>query len=325
MNISQLWLYLFFLYTDITHFIIGLCMTETILITGASGFLGKRIMRFLQRTTDAYLITTSRQQESYPNHLVRDLATMESDVTDNVDTIIHCAGVHEKKGRTLAQYQSSNVDNTLRLAQLALESGVKRFIYLSTVTVHGSITDQNEVITEKSNIEPQTPYAQSKHEAEIALKKKFEQTDVNLIILRLSQVYHIDIHNQFGDYIQMVRTMSSLPFKNIHNRRSLLALCNFETGLSAVLHQPNIRNEIFILSDVAAISTSTMMTGIAIAAEKPVKLYYLPKVIAYLGLSLTQRSALYDNLWRDYQVSSHYAQTVLQWQPTQDYVANLSN
>lgn len=297
-------------------------MTETILITGASGFLGKRIVRFLQRTSDAYLLTTSRQQESFPNHLVRDLSEATAELTANVDTVIHFAGLALHKKGSEDEFHEANVTNTINVAKAAIESHVKRFIFISTTDVHG--TESQLPLTEASPLKPKGAYAQSKLAAEEALRALCKDSEMNLIILRLPLIYHIDAVNEFGQYVQMVKESRPLPLDRINNQRTLLALRNFESALNAILYQPEIQNETMIIADNMSLSTTEMMKGIAVAAVTTIKLFYAPKLLAKTAMKFTGKTAFFDTFWGDYQVSSQYAQKLLKWQPSEDYVVNLS-
>lgn len=297
-------------------------MTETILITGASGFLGKRIVRFLQRTSDAYLLTTSRQQESFPNHLVRDLSDATSELTDKVDTVIHFAGLGAHNSGGEEDFHNANVTMTLQVAKAAMESNVKRFIFISTTDVYGA--DSQSPLVESSSLKPKSAYARSKLVAEDALKELYKDSEMNLIILRLPLIYHIDAVNEFGQYVKMVKENRPLPLDKINNQRTLLALCNFESALNALLHQPEIRNETMNIADNINLSTTEMMNGIAVAAVVPIKLFYAPKLIAKASLKLAGKTQFFEKFWGDFQVSSEYAQQRLQWQPSDSYVVNLS-
>lgn len=300
------------------------CMTETILITGASGFLGKRIVRFLQRMSSAYVMTTSRKQESFPNHLVRDLANVTSELTNQVDTVIHFAGLNAHSQATETEFHISNVENTINVAKTAIQSGVKRFIFISTVDVYALPSQSHEVITENSRLKPQTPYAQSKLMAENELKKLCENGAMNLIILRLPLIYHIDVLNHFGQYINMIKQERALPFDKINNGKNLLALCNFESALYAVLCRPQIVNETIIIADDISLSTTEIMNGIAVAAIVPIKLFYIPPLAAKIILTLTGKQHDYADFWGNFRVSSKYAQKQLDWIPSDNFILNLS-
>ena len=272
-------------------------MTETILITGASGFLGKRIVRFLQRSSDAYVITTSRKQESFPNHLVRDLSDITSEITHQVDTVVHFAGLSAHSIATEEEFYQANTINTMNLAKAAIISGVKRFVFISTTDVYGMNAHSNIEITEESAVHPKTSYAKSKLAAENELKALCKNSSMNLIILRLPLIYHIDIKNKFGEYIKMVQNQQPLPLDKINNRKSLLALRNFESALNAVLSQPEIQNEVMVIADDLPISTTEMMKNIAVASVVPIKLFYVPKILMRASLTLTGKKEYFDDLW----------------------------
>lgn len=300
-------------------------MTETILITGASGFLGKRIVRFLQRSSDAYVITTSRKQESFPNHLVRDLRNVTAELTNHVNTIIHFAGLNAHSSATAEEFQQANAINTINLAKAAIESGVKRFILISTTDVYGINPHSSVEVTENSPVNPKTDYAKSKLAAENELKTLCLNGAMNLIILRLPLIYHIDAENRFGEYIKMVQKQQPLPLDKINNNhKNLLALRNFESALHSLLLQPNIQNEIMILADDLSISTTEMMQGIAVAAVVPIKLFYVPKILMRMSLTLTGKKEYFDDLWGSAKLSSKYAQQRLNWKPHDNFIVNLS-
>ena len=299
-------------------------MTETILITGASGFLGKRIVRFLQRSSDAYVITTSRKQESFPNHLVRDLSDITSEITHQVDTVVHFAGLSAHSIATEEEFYQANTINTMNLAKAAIISGVKRFVFISTTDVYGMNAHSNIEITEESAVHPKTSYAKSKLAAENELKALCKNSSMNLIILRLPLIYHIDIKNKFGEYIKMVQNQQPLPLDKINNRKSLLALRNFESALNAVLSQPEIQNEVMVIADDLPISTTEMMKNIAIASVVPIKLFYVPKILMRASLTLTGKKEYFDDLWGNSNVSSKYAQQRLNWKPFDNFIVNLS-
>ena len=299
-------------------------MTETILITGASGFLGKRIVRFLQRSSDAYVITTSRKQESFPNHLVRDLSNVTAEITQQVDTVVHFAGLNAHSIASEQEFHQANTINTVNIAKAALESGVKRFVFISTTEVYGSNLNSNVEVTEETAVNPKTNYAKSKLTAENELKALCQDGQMNLIILRLPLIYHIDAENQFGEYIQMVQKQQPLPLDKINNRKKLLALRNFESALNAVLLQPDIRNETMIIADDLPMTTTEMMNGIAVAAVVPIKLFYVPKILMRASLTLTGKKEYFNDLWGNSNVSSKYAQQRLNWKPLDNFIVNLS-
>ena len=87
-----------------------------------------------------------------------------------MDILIHCAArVHQlsDKGKEIAKmYKESNIDITKSLAKHAIKSGVKKFIFLSSIKVNGEETRFNQYFNENSELNPLDNYSKSKAEAE---------------------------------------------------------------------------------------------------------------------------------------------------------------
>ena len=139
-------------------------------VTGSSGFIGKQLVEKI----DGEIRVLSRKPHLHYETIVCDLA---SDIIprasiDGVDTIFHLAGVkHDKTNaaKIESHYAKVNVDATVRLAELAIASGVKRFIFLSSVKAGGPAVE-GRCMTEVDQSEPEDIYGKTKREAEIKLQ-----------------------------------------------------------------------------------------------------------------------------------------------------------
>ena len=110
---------------------------KSILITGATGFVGRKLVKLLENYV--YKISVlSRQQHPDYKTFVCDLAheKIPTSVISSIDTIFHLAGLAHDL-RNVSQigsiYRAVNVDATVRLAELAVASGVKHFVFVSSV------------------------------------------------------------------------------------------------------------------------------------------------------------------------------------------------
>ena len=114
----------------------------SILITGASGFLGRTLADELKDNFDL-MLTTRTDGNLKPGRVYLDLSNLEnlSAMFDGVDTVVHTAAlVHQinpEHGPTRARFFSINTSATLQLAGAASEMGVKHFIFISSVKVNG--------------------------------------------------------------------------------------------------------------------------------------------------------------------------------------------
>ena len=133
---------------------------QTVLVTGATGFIGTRLTSLLlSRRVEV------RQAARFSGVSSQDIAIgCISDVTDwaqslrGVDAIVHLAArVHLMKDQSdnpLAEFRGVNVAGTLNLAQQAAAAGVKRFIFISSIIVNGEQTQKGQPFTEKDIANP---------------------------------------------------------------------------------------------------------------------------------------------------------------------------
>ena len=140
-----------------------------VLLTGSNGFLGRYLSQFLAEKGDSVLAHT-REAQTFDHSNIRNINFDLNDNLDNIDlnqveVIIHCAGrahvMNETAASPLEAYRQTNVQGTLNLAQKAVESGVKRFIYLSSIKVNGEQTT-TQAFKPNDCVQTDDPYGLSK-------------------------------------------------------------------------------------------------------------------------------------------------------------------
>ncbi len=166
---------------------------RTILVTGASGFLGSRIAAQVAKRKQP-VRTTGRSQVSrdqLPGYVQRDLTNEPlDDLVDGTSCVIHSAGLahrHRKTSNDGDMFHDVNVEATERLAIAAANAGVEHFVLISSVSVYGECPPQP--VTEDTQCYPTTPYAISKWEAEQRLKDVCKQSGMRATILRMATLY----------------------------------------------------------------------------------------------------------------------------------------
>lgn len=161
----------------------------TILLTGASGFLGSRIYQHL---VPEHSITTLGRTPCSPRHIQCDLAIQVPDLpASRFDMVIHAAGKANATPRTVAEradYQRVNVQGTTHLlGALEKQSSLPAaFVHLSTVLTYGCSFGQE--LRETTPLLATDPYGASKADAETLLQAWATRTGVKLAILRLPLV-----------------------------------------------------------------------------------------------------------------------------------------
>ncbi len=162
------------------------------LVTGATGFIGNTLCERLL-ATDIQVVASSgsggRLSSGDParkvdlNQSAEGLQAMLS----GVDAVCHLAGIAHQRA-AVADYQRVNVNATLNLAQAAISSGVKRFIFVSSVKAMG-VPASNRARNEAEVYPARDPYGRSKWEAEEGLRALCQCGLMDLVILRPALVY----------------------------------------------------------------------------------------------------------------------------------------
>ena len=183
-------------------------MQTKILVTGSSGFLGQYLVQFLAEKGYSILAHTRNVQTfAHPN-----ISNINFDLNDNLDSvdlsqvevIIHCAGrahvMDETAASPLEAYRQTNVLGTLNLAKKAVQCGVKRFIYLSSIKVNGEQTT-TQAFHPNDHVHTDDPYGLSKYEAEQALLELSQNTGLEVVIIRPVLIYGPNVKANFKSMV----------------------------------------------------------------------------------------------------------------------------
>lgn len=224
---------------------------KTLMITGASGFIGSN---FIARYKDKY------------NIIPIDLIKNKPEDIDfkNVDCVLHLAAlVHQMKGAPREKYFEVNTELTKRVAVYAKASGVKHFVFYSTVKVYGhdgDLYNHDIILNEDSPCNPKNdPYGESKLEAEKILKD-LEDNEFKVGIIRPPMVYGKGVKGNMESLIKLIKICPILPFKYTKNRRSLVNIENLMHLTTLVIDKQ--AEGIFLPLDEKNLSLFEIVSGI---------------------------------------------------------------
>ena len=288
-----------------------------VLITGATGFVGQSLVQNLNKSYDviALVRTLSNLLPLQVQQLVAN-NIFEADFPENTDVIVHLAGrahiLNEKTTDPLTEFRKVNVEGTLQLARQALEKKVKRFIFMSSIGVNGSVISQRP-FTEDAVPQPHADYAISKLEAEETLKKLFAGSDTELVIIRPPLVYAAHAPGNFARLLKLVATNLPLPFAGTKNKRSFIALENLVDFIQVCIEHPNAANQTFLVADQSHISTRELVQYLKQGMGKTVYFIYIPQPLMKLGAACVGKSKLYEQLFESLEVDASKAQKMLGW------------
>lgn len=295
-----------------------------VLITGANGFVGRALVQKFSELPLYEITLVLRSLGAYKDseYTIFKIDNLDSAVNfsyalKNVEVVVHIAArahiLKEDSSNPLEEFNKINVDGTLNLAKQALNNGVKRFIFISTIGVYGSKSVRP--FTEQNSVEPENDYARSKLQAEEQLKKLVNGTSMDLVILRPPLVYGANAPGNFGKIFNLVTKNIPLPFGSVHNKRSMVYVENLVDFIIHCVDHPAAANQTFLVSDNDDISLTRLITTIRKCAGMPKLLLPVPVFLFKLAGKLTGKQAVVDRLVGDLQVDSSKARTLLNWQP----------
>lgn len=305
-------------------------MEKKILITGASGFIGRVLCRQLSAKNYQIRILlrvgNKANIDNLPNcELVYfDAIENKNDwnaILKNIDAVIHLAArVHimrDTEKDPLSVFRKINVEWTKELAEAAAANNVKRFIFMSSLHVNGNASYQKP-FQEIDIPNPQTPYAVSKLEAEQVLKEIAAKTNLETVIIRPPLVYGPNVKGNFLSLLNLVnKGIPFLPLGAFNNKRSFISVNNLVDFLICVLENPKAANETFLISDDEDITTTELIKLLAQYLGKERPMLSIPtKYLEMLAGLLGKKTAI-KKMSAPLQVDISKAKNLLQWLPKQ--------
>ncbi len=210
-----------------------------------------------------------------------------------IDVILHLSAlVHQMGGVSADEYESVNVSHTLKLAQKAKESGVRHFVFMSTVKVYGE--ESKGMYTESFTCKPQDDYGRSKLKAEEELQKLGGENFI-VSIIRTPLVYGHGVKANIKNLMKLIRKIPILPFAKIDNQRSFVYVGNLCAMIESIIEAK--KGGVFLACDDTPLSTTQLIELIAQSMEKKIYLIQLPffsKLLKWLKPLIYQR--LYESL-----------------------------
>jgi UDP-glucose 4-epimerase len=295
-----------------------------ILVTGGSGFVGGHLLNSLVEHNVCCIGRTKPKNLLNGFKFFSSLGSEEKykSAMANIDCIIHCAArahiMNDRSLDPLAEFRKVNTYDTLNLAKQAAASGIKRFIYISSIKVNGDCTKPNEPFKESDFYIPTDPYGLSKYEAEVGLSEIALMTGMELVVIRPPLVYGPGVKANFSSLMSLVLKGIPLPFGFItSNIRSLVSVNNLVDLILTCIDHPKAANQVFLVSDDHDVSTASMVNHMSQALGKPFRLLSVPLWCYRLVGKLTGKTDVVDRLLGSLQVDISHTKETLNWAPPQ--------
>jgi nucleoside-diphosphate-sugar epimerase len=296
----------------------------SVLVTGASGFVGGfTVSALLAAGWDVR--GTARVVDAagaVPMFAVADLGDMKVDdwlpILAGVDVVVHLAGrahvLNEVAANPLGEFRRVNTEGSKVLMRAAIDSGVKRLVFVSSIGVNGDMTDEKG-FSEGSVVVPHKDYAVSKYEAELALQKLAEESGVELVIVRPPLVYGVGVKGNFARLLELVAKGLPLPLGLTNNRRTLVGVENLASFLVCCAGHPRAAGELFLVGDDESLSTGELVRCLGEGMDKVSLLLPVPAGLALVVSKTMGKQDLYKQLFGSLVVNNGKAKALLGWVP----------
>lgn len=313
-------------------------MSQSWLITGSSGFVGRallaRLATFNQRPP---LLRLLERRPTEPSTLFESCAGDLSDphslrrACEGIDTVIHLAGIAHVGSAASAEARAINLDGSLSLLRMAIDAGVKRFVFLSSTL----------------SLDQSIQYGRDKHAVEEALLNAAAAGSIEVVILRAVNIYGVGMRGNIAAMIRLISSGVLPPLPKLTNRLSLVGVDDVVSALllAATLDSPADASHPSVLmaklairvtlTDGCTYELNAIEKSIYDAVERSPSHWRLPVVLLFAASAMAElleklrifRSGIglrtYRNLTRDNLFDNHSATAELGFEPSTTFFAQI--
>ena len=287
-----------------------------IILTGASGYIGKELVKHLSLSGHEVL-SLSRQT---PSGDVIDYEYQITSVADKFDALVHLAGIAHRSGIEAQDYEQSNVQLTKNLADIAHSSGMKHFVFFSTAKVHGEQTA--EPINSSSPFSPSDEYSKSKVRAEEYLASI--QSNTLMSSIRPPVVYGSEPKANIATIANRIKNKQYIPVSRSPNVRSFVSLTNLCHSVSSILQRAGSGYKGYLVDDRTPRSTEQFILEIAERLKIEPKIVRLPQTLFSTAdrlFTVTHGRRMLLPLYGDFNIQCNSLERETGWRAQSDHIS----
>lgn len=284
----------------------------TILVTGASGFIGRELIETLYESTANYkilaLVRDSNQFDSSFNVIEGNINIFDdriNKILHKVDVIVHAAGVSKTPflmGRTKKnEILHTNCNATIALANSAIEAGVSKFIFLSSAKVFGEAEINKQPFKIPDKTQPATFYAHTKRQAEKKLIALSKTTSMTIHIIRSPLVIGKPGNMKKGLLDKIFSLGIPMPIAGFkENLRSYVKVDTLCEGIQSLILDNSKKSTIRIFKEKKDISTSEIFELIANQSGYNLRSFCFPPIFIKICCRLLFLKKLEQSLFGNF-------------------------
>jgi len=252
------------------------------LVTGSTGFIGNRLLGLLKTINcDVRLLARSKVDDYETVVCNLGQQRIPKQALESINTIFHLAGfAHDMQDPSKVKhlYHAVNVEATVELARLAVISGVKRFVFVSSVKAVGSPLSEH-CASESDQSDPEGVYGKSKREAELKLLKIGKESGMHISIIRPSLVYGPVVKGNLQLMLSGIARGWFPPLPETGNRRSMIHVDDLVRAIFLVAEDDRANGEIFIATDGRSYSSREIYNTMCSTLDKSIPKWSVPKFL----------------------------------------------
>jgi nucleoside-diphosphate-sugar epimerase len=295
-----------------------------VLVTGANGFIGRRLTSWLDR--GGYSVLAAVRDDG-PSSVLSVETIKVGDVRRSpnwapaltgVDAVVHLAArahvTSEDEVSPLGAFRAANLLPTIELFKVCQQAAVRRFVFVSSIGVNG-VSTRIAPFREDDIPQPVEPYAVSKWEAEQALRALMTQGPTELVVVRPALTYGPHAKGNLLRLMRLIDNEWPIPIGSLSASRSLLGISNLCDLLLRCVENPAAANQLFLAADPQPISMKQLIVTLSGLMHRRARLVRVPagllKVLGACVGKLTEVNRLLESL----EIDSSKARMTLGWQP----------
>jgi nucleoside-diphosphate-sugar epimerase len=285
-----------------------------ILVTGATGFIGKNLVKRLVREENSVLCLVREKSDiRFLKNLeveliygdLLDASSLKKSIEEkNIDIIYHLAGL--VYSNSVKKFYEVNIKGTRNLLEAFHPNKLKKFIYLSSIAVNG-FSAQGKLIDETYPCNPVTPYGRSKLIAENLIRDFYSKTGVSVTIIRVPVVYGPDGQaDLITKNFKKILKGRTFIVNNGVNLRSLSYVDNLIEGLVLAAINAKSTSDLYVIADDKTYSFIEIVNTIAEIYNVDLRLVSIPSFFS----SLSKFSLLFCNFLGFYSWTLYFFATM---------------